>query len=157
LEALIAPMATKAQAYVCGPMGLLQTMQKTWEVSGRAAEDLRFETFGAASVDAESFKVCMPRHHLEFEVDPSTSLLDAMELEGIQAMYGCRKGECGLCVLPVLKLEGEIQHNDIFLSQHEKRSNQQICVCVSRVRGRITLDSAYRPETEHLMVSTLTA
>jgi vanillate O-demethylase ferredoxin subunit len=57
----------------------------------------------------------------------------------------------------VLKLEGEIQHNDVFLSQHEKRSNQQICVCVSRVSGRITLDSAYRAEGQRLMVSTLTA
>lgn len=157
LGALIAPLAAAAQAYVCGPLGLLQAMQKAWEVSGRAAADLRYETFGAASVEAKPFKVCMPRHQLEFEVDAATSLLDAMEMEGIAAMYGCRKGECGLCVLPVLKLEGEIQHNDVFLSRHEKHSNQQICVCVSRVSGRITLDSAYRAEDERLMVSTLTA
>ena len=157
LDTLIASLATSAQAYVCGPLGLLQAMQKEWERSGRVAAHLRYETFGAASVDAEPFRVCLPRHQLELEVDASTSLLDAMEIEGIAAMYGCRKGECGLCVLPVLKLEGEIQHNDVFLSTHEKTSNQQICVCVSRVRGRITLDSSYRPEREQMMVSTLAA
>lgn len=147
LDERIAKLPAGAQAYVCGPLGLLQAMQQAWARSGRAAALLRYESFGASSVQAQSFSVCLPRHQAEFEVDANTSLLDAIELEGIAAMSGCRKGECGLCVLHVLKLEGEIQHHDVFLSEHEKRSNQQICVCVSRVKGRITLDSAFRPDT----------
>ncbi len=157
LDQRIAQLPADAQAYVCGPSGLLQAMQQAWERAARPPALLRYETFGAASVRAEAFTVSLPRHQLSLVVDANTSLLDAMEMEGIQAMYGCRKGECGLCVLPVLKLEGEIQHHDVFLSDHEKRSNQQICVCVSRVKGSITLDSAYRPEKESLMVSTLAA
>lgn len=156
-DAQIAHLPANAQAYVCGPLGLLQAVQRAWERAGRALALLRYETFGSASVKAESFRVCLPRHQLEFEVDANTALLDAIELQGIGAMYGCRKGECGLCVLPVLGLEGEIEHHDVFLSEHEKRSNSQICICVSRVKGRITLDSAYRPEKDKLMVSTLAA
>ncbi len=34
----------------------------------------------------------------------------------------------------------------LFLSDQEKQQNQRICVCVSRVVGAITLDSAYRAE-----------
>ena len=157
LDARIALLPDQAQAYVCGPLGLLHMVQLAWERAGRSPTLLRFETFGAASSRPEPFQVILPRHKLEIAVDAETSLLDALELEGIQAMYGCRKGECGLCVLPVLSLEGQIQHHDIFLSEHEKQSNQQICVCVSRVKGCITLDTAYRPENNPQKVSTLTA
>jgi ferredoxin-NADP reductase len=146
LDERIARLPAGAQAYVCGPAGLLQAMQQAWQCAGRSAALLRFETFGTASASAQAFKVLLPRHKLELEVPSGASLLDTLELEGIQAMYGCRKGECGLCALPVLKLDGEIEHHDVFLSAHEKQSNAQICICVSRVKGCITLDTAYRPE-----------
>ena len=48
--------------------------------------------------------------------------------------------------MDVLSLDGEIDHRDVFLGEQEKNSNTKICVCVSRVVGEITLDSAYRPE-----------
>ena len=48
--------------------------------------------------------------------------------------------------LDVLALDGVIDHRDVFLSAHEHQQNQRICVCVSRVVGSITLDSAYRQE-----------
>jgi ferredoxin-NADP reductase len=147
LDERIARLPQDAQAYVCGPAGLLQAIQQAWQRAGRSAALLRFETFGAASASAQGFKVLLPRHNLELEVPADASLLDTLELEGLQAMYGCRKGECGLCALPVLKLDGEIEHQDVFLSQHEKQSNTQICICVSRVKGCITLDTAYRPES----------
>ena len=69
-----------------------------------------------------------------------------LELEGVQALYDCRRGECGLCAMEVLDVKGQIDHRDVFLSEHEKQQNQRICVCVSRVVGEVTLDSAYRPE-----------
>ena len=59
----------------------------------------------------------------------------------------CRRGECGLCAMDVLAVQGEIDHRDVFLSAHEKASGQRICVCVSRAAGEITLDSAWRPDT----------
>jgi ferredoxin-NADP reductase len=134
-----------AQAYVCGPAGMLHAVRKAWETTHRPQELLRFETFGSSDA-AHSFQVTLPRHDLAFEVMPHMSLLDALEQQGIAAMYGCRRGECGLCAVNVLALEGSIEHRDVFFSDHEKRSNAQICVCVSRVQGRITLDSAYRPD-----------
>jgi ferredoxin-NADP reductase len=147
LDARIASLPAGAQAYVCGSTGLLQAMQQAWQRAGRSVALLRFETFGAASTSAQAFKVRLPRHKLEFEVPADASLLDTFELEGIQAMYGCRKGECGLCALPVIKLDGEIEHHDVFFSAAEKQSNAQMCICVSRVKGSITLDTAYRPES----------
>ena len=134
-----------AQAYVCGPSGMLSSVRNAWLENGRPEHLLRFETFGGGPGGAP-FEVFLPRHGLTFEVAPSMSLLDTLEQQGIAAMYGCRKGECGLCAVNVLSLDGEIEHRDVFFSEHEKKTNSQICVCVSRVRGKIALDSAYRPE-----------
>ncbi len=145
-QAAISDLSADAQAYVCGPSGLLHAVRQAWEQAGRNHALLRFENFGTASSQDAAFEVRLPRHDLRFEVQPSASLLDTLEQQGVQAMFGCRRGECGLCALPVLQLDGEIEHRDVFLSTHEKQSNAQICVCVSRVRGSITLDSAFRPD-----------
>lgn len=88
----------------------------------------------------------MPRHHAELQVAPDQSLIEVLEAAGIEVMNDCRRGECGLCALDVLALEGEIDHRDVFLSAHEKQENQRICACVSRVVGRVTLDTAWREE-----------
>ena len=88
----------------------------------------------------------MPRHKLDITVEAQTSLLETLESAGIKAIYGCRRGECGLCAMNVLALNGEIDQRDVFLSEDEKKANQRMCVCVSRVLGSVTLESAYRLE-----------
>jgi ferredoxin-NADP reductase len=145
-QAAIADLPQTAQVYVCGPSGLLAAVHQAWGAAGRSPSLLRFENFGAGSNQDAAFEVRLPRHDLRFAVQHSASLLDAIEQQGVQAMFGCRRGECGLCALSVLKLDGEIEHRDVFLSTHEKQSNTQICICVSRVRGSITLDSAFRAD-----------
>jgi len=52
----------------------------------------------------------------------------------------------GLCAMDVISVNGEIDHRDVFLSDEEKAGNKRICVCVSRVVGEITLDSAFRAD-----------
>lgn len=148
VSSAIAALPEQAQTYVCGPTGMLNAVRAVWLAQQRSASLLRFETFGS-SENARAFTVKLPRHDLSFEVSPQLSLLDALEQQGVAALSGCRKGECGLCILPVLALEGSIEHRDVFFSQHEKQSNAQICVCVSRVNGIITLDSAYRPDSSN--------
>ena len=71
---------------------------------------------------------------------------EALTRAGVDLMYDCRKGECGLCLLDIEQVDGTLDHRDVFLSAHEKQENRRICACVSRVVGRITLDTAWRPE-----------
>jgi vanillate O-demethylase ferredoxin subunit len=147
LAAAIAALPMGAPCYVCGPAGLLDAARAAWAAQGRAAADLRFETFGSGGrLPTGSFVVQVPRHGCELTVPPGESLLDALEAAGVEVMSDCRRGECGLCAMDVLALEGEIDHRDVFLSAHERATNQRICACVSRVVGRITLDSAWRPD-----------
>ncbi len=141
----IAALPAQGQMYICGPAPMLDAARRAWVQAKRPLADLRYETFGSSGRFApQAFRVKVPRHQLDFEVAADVGLLDALELEGVQALYDCRRGECGLCAMDVLAVSGEIDHRDVFLSDDEKARNKRICVCVSRVVGEITLDSAYR-------------
>lgn len=146
-EVEIAQLPPKALMYVCGPVPMLDAARIAWAKAGRPLVDLRYETFGSSGRFApQSFRVKIPRHHLDITVPADNGLLDELEMAGVQAMYDCRRGECGLCAMDVLSVDGEIDHRDVFLSDEEKASNKRICVCVSTVVGEITLDSAYRAD-----------
>lgn len=137
-----------SQLYFCGPSSMLTDARLAWGSAGRDMSDFRYETFGSSGRFApQAFRVMVPRHGLDIIVDQDTGLLDALELNGIQTLSDCRRGECGLCAMDVLQLTGEIDHRDVFLSDEEKTANHKICVCVSRVVGEITLETAYRPES----------
>ncbi len=143
----IAALPPKAQLYTCGPVPMLEAIRTAWLASGRRLAELRFETFGSSgSFAAQAFRVQIPRHQLDIMVPADTTLLDALEQAGIDTISDCRRGECGLCAMDVLAVHGEIDHRDVFLSPHEKQQNSRMCVCVSRVVGALTLDSAYRAE-----------
>jgi ferredoxin-NADP reductase len=143
----IAALPPKAQLYTCGPVPMLEAIRKAWLANGRRLAELRFETFGSSgSFAAQVFRVQIPRHQLDIMVPADTTLLDALEQAGIDTISDCRRGECGLCVMDVLAVQGEMDHRDVFLSAHEKQQNTRMCVCVSRVVGELTLDSAWRPD-----------
>jgi ferredoxin-NADP reductase len=143
----IAALAPGAQLYLCGPLRMLDAARAAWAKAERPLADLRFETFASGGLFApEPFRVKIPRLHIDLEVPVDRSLLDTLEAAGVDVMADCRRGECGLCALDVLEVEGQIDHRDVFLSEHEKEHNEKICACVSRVvGGSITLDTAYRP------------
>lgn len=144
----IAALPPGAQMYVCGPVPMLDAARHAWEASGRPAAGLRYETFGNSGRFApQAFRVRIPRHALDIMVPAGCSLLDALEQAGVEALSDCKRGECGLCTLDVLALDGEIDHRDVFLSEHEKQGNTRLCACVSRVVGSVTLDSSYRPDS----------
>jgi vanillate O-demethylase ferredoxin subunit len=126
---------------------MLDAARRAWALAGRPPGDLRYESFGSSGrLAPQAFRVQIPQQHIDMMVPADSSLLDAIELAGVQAISDCRRGECGVCAMDVLAVEGEIDHRDVFLSDHEKQQNQRICVCVSRVVGDITLDSGYRAE-----------
>jgi len=146
-SAAIAQLPPGGLLVCCGPVSMLEAARQAWEQAGRPAQDLRFETFGSSGhLAAQAFRVQVPRQQVDITVPEGSSLLDAIEMAGVQALSDCRRGECGLCAMEVLAVDGQIDHRDVFLSAHEKQQNRRICVCVSRVVGAITLDCAYRPD-----------
>ena len=151
LAAEIAKLGPGGELYVCGPIGMLDAAKHAWRESGRPLDLLRFETFGSSGrFAAEPFVVKIPRLGREIEVPADMSMLDALEAGGIEVIADCRKGECGLCALPIIAVDGVIDHRDVFFSEEEKVSDAKLCTCVSRVvgsghPGTVTIDTADRP------------
>jgi ferredoxin len=82
-------------------------------------------------------------------VRSNRTLLDALTNEGVDMMWDCLRGECGLCAATVIDVEGELDHRDVFLSDEEKKEGTAIITCVSRaVGGAITIDTGFRPDPE---------
>ena len=148
LEREVAALPAGAQLWICGPASMLQAAQAAWRAAGRPAAHLRFETFGSSGTQAaQAFWVRVPRQGLAFEVPAGRSLLDVLNEQGVDTLADCRRGECGLCAVDVLELEGRIDHRDVFLSGPERQDNRRLCACVSRVcGGGIVIDSAWRPD-----------
>lgn len=148
LAAEIAALPPRGQLWICGPMPLLDAAREAWAASGRDSADLRFETFGnSGRFEAQPFWVEVPRHNLRLEVPADRSLLDVLNDAGVDTLSDCRRGECGLCAVDIVRAEGDVDHRDVFFSVHEKRACTRMCACVSRVSGGgVVLDSAYRPD-----------
>ena len=146
LDSEIARLAPGGELYVCGPIGLLEAAKRVWQQSGRPVDQLRFETFGnSGRFASQPFKVKIPRLNLVVDVPQNQTMLDALETAGVGMISDCRRGECGLCALHILEVDGIVDHRDVFFSDEEKAANTKLCTCVSRVAGgSITIDTADR-------------
>jgi dimethylamine monooxygenase subunit B len=147
LDAFFAGSPPGTMAAVCGPLTLMSAAQRAWASAGGLASDLRVETFGAGGARAaEPFTVRLSwrGEAREITVPETQSMLDALAAAGVEVAYDCLRGECGLCVLDVTGVCGQIDHRDVFLSGPQKAANTKICACVSRASGSIAIDSAYR-------------
>jgi vanillate O-demethylase ferredoxin subunit len=113
---------------------MLDAIKAAWAHAGRRPAELRFETFGSSGRFApEAFRVRIPRLGLETTVSGDVSMLEALEACGADMMYDCRRGECGLCQVKVLDVQGAIDHRDVFLSDAQHEKNDRLQCCVSRI------------------------
>lgn len=131
---LLETVPADAELYMCGPIRLMEEIRRTWERGGRDMTALRYETFGSSGwFDAEPFRVEVPRLGVTVDVRAGESMLEALERAGVDMMYDCRRGECGLCEVDILELDGWVDHRDVFYSERQKAPNKKMCCCVSRV------------------------
>lgn len=147
LAVALAGVAADGLALVCGPLPMLDAAKRIWKGLGRPPSDLRFETFGSSGAHApEPFRIRVPQLAHEIVVPENKSMLDALAEAGVAVISDCRRGECGVCAVNVLAVDGVVDHRDVFFSDHQKQQNRKICVCVSRATGTITIDPLFRPD-----------
>ena len=126
IAAEIAALDPRGEFYVCGPIGMLEAAKRAWAASGRPLDLLRFETFGASGqYPPVPFTVRIPRLNREIRVAANQTMLEALEEEGIEMIFDCKRGECGLCALPILAVDGVVDHRDVFFSEAEKAAERQ--------------------------------
>ena len=136
-----------ASAVVCGPMRLLEAARRSWASAGRAPTDLRYETFGSSGLlPTRSFSVRIDHSNREIVVPENKSMLDALNEAGFEVMSDCRRGECGVCAIDVIAVDGQIDHRDVFFSDHQKKTSGKICPCVSRAVGAMTVRTNYQSD-----------
>lgn len=147
LDGVFAGLPQHTMTLFCGPMRMLDAARRAWEASGRPLTDLRYETFGSSGLlPTEAFRVRLRGEGTEFVIPRDRSMLDVLNEAGHEVMSDCRRGECGVCAIDVVDVDGEIDHRDVFFSDHQKRESRKICACVSRARGTITVDTLHRAD-----------
>jgi vanillate O-demethylase ferredoxin subunit len=147
-DAVFASLPQDSMTLFCGPMRMLDAARHAWTEAGRPLADLRYETFGSSGLlPTESFRVRLKDENVEIEVPRDRSMLDALNDAGFEVMSDCRRGECGVCAIDLVASDSEVDHRDVFFSEHQKHKSRKICPCVSRARGTITVDMLHRPDT----------
>lgn len=121
--------------YVCGPAGMIDGVLLTALEAGWPKQNLHSERFLAPPA-GQPFQVSLVQSKLMVTVGDHQSILEAVEAAGVDAPYMCRGGACGQCETAVVSCDGELQHNDIYLSDEEKAEGRKIMICVSRFKGQ---------------------
>ena len=134
LQALAAPHAATADAFVCGPPPFMDSAEAALGRLGVARERIHIERFFSLGSAAAFVEPVAPdpdpapdstatRHTAEVELDgerheldwPSgTLLLDALRGRGIDAPYSCREGACSACCVRVVEGEVRMARNEVL-------------------------------------------
>ena len=89
--------------------------------------------------DSSSFEVALARSCVTLQVPAGKTILQVMRESGIDVPSSCEQGACGTCVATVI--EGEPDHQDVYLNDAERKAGTKIMTCVSRARSaRLVLD-----------------
>lgn len=144
---LVGSVDAQTELYMCGPIRLMDAVRRHWQDAGLPPANLRYETFGSSGwFEPEEFVARVPQRHVETTVRADETLLEALTRAGVDLMYDCRKGECGLCLLDVSCVNGALDHRDVFLSAAQQATGRSLATCVSRVATRA--GSGVRPTVE---------
>lgn len=146
VAAEIAALPDNGELYVCGPIDMLNAVKAAWAAAGRPMGRLRYEVFGDSGLFAEGpFSVEVKGLGRSVAVRPDQTLLEALLGAGVDMIYDCQRGECGLCAVDIIEHDGPIDHRDVFFSDEEKHEGTRMCACVSRLAsGRAVIDVGYR-------------
>ncbi|CAE6840840.1 PDR/VanB family oxidoreductase [Paraburkholderia aspalathi] len=142
LQEILSAWQPGRHVYVCGPVGLIESVLDICRKNGWPESDLHFELFKnpqPAEGVIDPLYIELRRSGLTLEVRTGESILEAIVAAGVTADYDCQIGECGTCVTKVL--EGKPLHRDYYLSEKERNAGRCICTCVSWAEtSRLVLD-----------------
>ncbi len=137
LEALFRAQPDGTAVYICGPGPMIEAARAAGRALGWDGARIRFEVFNSAhKPDDADFEVRI-RSGRTIRVGAGTTILDALDVAGVDTLSDCRRGECGLCSTDVVAYDGELDHRDRFFSKDEHARGEQITICCSRFRGQL--------------------
>jgi len=127
--------------YICGPGPMLEATRALASDQGWPDEAVHFEYFKNTNVidDSSTFEIALARSAMTLQVPAGKTILEVLQVNGIEVPSSCEQGACGTCLATVI--EGEPDHQDVYLSDSEKAANDKMLTCVSRSKSkRLVLD-----------------
>lgn len=141
LEDLLSGYQPAMHLYVCGPGPMLEMTRRTADRMGWPDQAVHFEYFKNTREidDSSSFEVALSRSVMTLHVPAGKTIMEVLRDNGVSVPSSCEQGACGTCIATVL--EGEPDHQDVYLSETEKERGDRIMTCVSRAKSaRLVLD-----------------
>ncbi|MFV0383219.1 PDR/VanB family oxidoreductase [Paracoccus sp. (in: a-proteobacteria)] len=138
---LIATADPAAHVYVCGPNPMIDATRAAMEAAGRPDAQIHAELFENTSHQSgdKAFEVEIASTGQVVTVPADKTIIEALEDAGVDLIYDCQRGDCGICQTDVL--EGTPDHRDVVLSADERASGKLMQICVSRaLSDRLKLD-----------------
>ena len=141
IRRLVATHDEFTHLYVCGPGPMLEAARREATAAGWPDEHVHFEYFKNTNEidDSSTFEVALARSALTVTVPSGATILEVLREHGVPLPSSCEQGACGTCVATVL--EGEPDHQDVFLNDSDHEAGDRIMTCVSRaLSDRLVLD-----------------
>jgi vanillate O-demethylase ferredoxin subunit len=127
--------------YLCGPKGMIDAARTAAVSEGHPEDQIHIELFtSAATAEGDTaFEVEIADTGAVYTIPPGKTIIDVLEDEGMDLIYDCQRGDCGICQTDVIS--GTPDHRDVVLSDAEKASGKVMQICVSRAKSdRLVLD-----------------
>lgn len=141
LSALMRKQVAGTEVYICGPRGMIDAARSAASEAGIPDSAVHVELFSSPESQGgdASFEVEVHDTGQVVTVAPDQTIIEALEEAGLDVMYDCQRGDCGICQTDVIS--GEPDHRDVVLSDAEKASGKVMQICVSRAKSaRLVLD-----------------
>lgn len=135
LAALLGACRPSQPIYVCGPKGMVDAVRTIAQRLGWAADAVRHELFAEAAAEAgdQPFEVELLQSQRRIRVGAAQTILDAMLEAGLDPLYDCKRGDCGVCTVDLI--DGAAEHRDNCQSKAERSAGKVIQICISRSKG----------------------
>jgi ferredoxin-NADP reductase len=132
LKELLSEYGQEASVYSCGPVGLLDALEKLHgEVQTWSLNIERFAASGEISHDGDTaFDITIKSTGEKITIPADKSILEVLKEKGMKVESSCKTGVCGSCETAVLS--GVPDHRDGILLPEEKAENDCMMICVSR-------------------------
>lgn len=145
------PFSRETHWYICGPEAFTFQLRDALLSAGFPDQAIHFETFTSqtrqkrAHPPAQAIvgQLAIQDTGAILDVRAQETLLEALERQGYQPVFGCRAGSCGACRLRVLR--GQIHHPGTAVLTATERQEGFVLGCTAQPQGNVLIETGGIP------------